>query len=113
MRKDKFLKEVSTLWPVAKGSLALVRKPCIHLGCPACARGDKHPAYIFSYIKGGVRYCMYVPRPLAPILRQAIQNGRRLEEMMKEAGPILIHEYRRKHPSGLSRKRSRKRKRIR
>ncbi len=88
-------KDLSCLWPAVKGSLALVRKPCIHPGCKACARGEKHPSYIFSYMKGGKKYCMYVPMELVVPLRRAIKNGRTLEELMKQTGPALIHTYRR------------------
>lgn len=90
----RFVKEASSLWPAAKGSLALVRKPCIHAGCPACRRGDKHPAFIYTYTRKGKKYCMYVPKMLVPVLKQAIKNGRQLEELMKQTGPALIKAYR-------------------
>lgn len=85
----------SALWPPLKGSLALVKKPCIRKGCPACARGDKHPAWIFSFTQGKRRRCMYVPKELVPLLRQGLQNGRRLEKLLFTLGPELLRAYRR------------------
>lgn len=95
VRKQAFLGEVAELWPMAKGSLAEVRKPCIRPTCPACKRGDKHPAYIYSYMQGGRRRCMHVPRELVPQLRQAIQNGRRMEERLVQKGCEMVRLYRR------------------
>ena len=93
-RPDPLLAKLAKRWPVAKGSLAEVRKPCIRPQCRACAEGRKHPGFIFSYKAKGRRRCMYVPRPLVPALRQAIGNGRRLEEWMSERGAALIRAYR-------------------
>ena len=104
IRKGAFLSEVAELWPMAKGSLAEVRKPCIRPACPACRRGDKHPAYIYSYIEGGRRGCMHVPRELVPRLRQAIQNGRRMEERLVQKGCEMVREYRRLRDLSLHRK---------
>src|SRR5947207_14837074 len=55
-----FQDELLALWPVLKGSLAEVRKPCIRQNCQACARGDKHAAFIWSYSEKSRRRCMYV-----------------------------------------------------
>jgi hypothetical protein len=80
---------------MAKGSLAEVRKPCVRPSCPACKRGDKHPAFILSFMEEGRRKCMHVPRELVPRLRQAILNGRRMEERLVQTGCEMIREYRR------------------
>ena len=65
--RQNFLRQLQKLWPAIKGSLAEVRKPCIRPNCPACARGDKHPAFILSFTDKGRRRCMYVPTELASI----------------------------------------------
>ena len=89
-----FLRELAAHWPLAKGSLAFVRRPCIRPNCPACQRGEKHGAWIFTFRQGGKQRCRYVPKDLAPRLRQAIANGRWLEARMTEAGEALIEHYR-------------------
>ena len=93
-----FLREVQKLWPLAKGSLAEVRKPCIRPDCPACASGHKHPAYIFSFKHNGRRRCMHGPRDLVAVLRQAIRNGRLVEEQMIRSGYELIQRFREERP---------------
>lgn len=89
-----FLDELAGLWPVAKGCLSEVRKPCIRPNCPACRSGKKHPALLFSFMQAGKRRCRYVPRELAPVLRQALANGRRLEQRLAELGAELLERYR-------------------
>ena len=93
--QQAFLDELAGLWPLAKGSLAEVRKPCIRPNCPACRSGKKHPALMFSFTKAGKRRCRYVPAELAPLLRCALANGRRLEQRLSELGEELLERYRR------------------
>jgi hypothetical protein len=94
----KWPPQLQALWPALKGSLAKVRKPCIRQHCPACARGDKHPAWMLSFTRRGRRHCLYVPLALVPLLRQAHKNGRRLEDLLYQVGPALLREYRRQRP---------------
>ena len=93
LRRD-FFRQLQELWPPIKGSLAEVRKPCIRPNCPACARGDKHPAFILSFTDKGRRRCMYVPAELVPQLQQALRNGKALEELLYQLGPELLRQYR-------------------
>ena len=83
-----------TLWPALKGSLSEVRKPCIRPNCAACARGDKHRAFILSFTERGRRRCMYVPAELVPLLQEGLENGRKLEALLTEVGPRLLRLYR-------------------
>jgi hypothetical protein len=80
--RQNFLRQLEQLWPAIKGSLAEVRKPCIRPHCTACARGDKHPAFILSFTDQGRRRCMYVPAALVPPLQQALRNGKALEALL-------------------------------
>jgi len=93
--RRNFLRRLEKLWPAIKGSLAEVRKPCIRPNCAACARGDKHPAFILSFTDKGRRRCMYVPAEFVPQLQQALRNGKALEEFLYQMGPELLRQYRR------------------
>lgn len=90
-----FLNEVAGLWPVAKGSLTEIAKPCVRPACSACQRGERHPAVIFTYRKAGTQHCLYVPRAFVPRLRRAIDNGRRLERRLVAVGEALVFAHRR------------------
>ena len=93
------LKKFLTLWPALKGSLAQVRKPCIRPNCPACACGDKHSNYLLAFTEKGRRRCLYVPQAMVPVLKRALKNGRRVEQLLYEMGPALLREYRADHPA--------------
>jgi hypothetical protein len=92
--KQRWEAQLSALWPALKGSLAKVAKPCSRKHCAACIRGDKHPAWLLSFTAQGKRKTMYVPLALAPTLRQALHNGRQLEQLLYRTGPLLIREHR-------------------
>jgi hypothetical protein len=97
--QHRFRQKFLALWPALKGSLAQVRKPCIRPNCPACARGDKHPNYLLAFTQKGQRRCLYVPRDMVPVLKRALENGRRIERLLYEMGPALLREYRNQNPA--------------
>lgn len=92
--KDFFFQQLPKLWPAIKGSIAQVHKTCLRPGCRACARGEKHPAFILSFTQGGKRRCMYVPKELVPFLERALRNGRQIEALLSELGPALLQQHR-------------------
>jgi hypothetical protein len=98
IEQQLFLK-LSALWPALKGSLARVRKPCTRPHCRACARGHKHLAYLLAFTDQGRRRCLYVPKAMAPVLARALENGRRIEELLYAMGPALLREYRTQNPA--------------
>lgn len=91
---ERFIAEVRRLWPIARGSLCEVAKPCVRAGCAACAQGEKHPSFIFSYRKDGKQRCLYVPRELVPALRRAIAGGQWVERRLSELGAALVFAHR-------------------
>lgn len=97
--EELFLQQITKLWPAIRGSLAQIRKTCLRPGCKACARGQKHPAFIFSFTQDGKRRCMYVPKDLVPLFKRALQNGRRIETLLYELGPRLLREHRQQRAS--------------
>ena len=78
--------EVQKLSPVAAGSLCLRKSPCIRKSCPACAKGEYHSSYALYGRRAGKRFSIYVPEELVPEVRKAIANGRRIQELLAEAG---------------------------
>ena len=88
------------LWPVAKGSLARVARPCGRpKTCRACLSGKRHPMWIFTFRREGQQHCRYVPAELVEPLRRALANGRELEKRLAEEGMALIERYRRERAS--------------
>lgn len=82
------------LFPVAHGTLSLVRKPCNNPNCRLCASGERHPAWTFVFRKDGKARCMHVQPRHVEIVRKAVENGRRLEEMILDGGIALLERLR-------------------
>lgn len=96
---QRFRQKLLRCWPALKGSLAEVYKPCTRPNCPACASGKKHPNYLLAFTEKGRRRCLYVPKALVPALKRALENGRRLEQLLYAMGPALVEEYRTQNPA--------------
>lgn len=77
-------------WPVVKVSLTEVRKSCGKKGCRRCESGEKHPAWLYMYRMDGKNYLMHVPRAPAPVMAEALENGRRLERQLVQNGIALL-----------------------
>ena len=45
-----------------------------------------HSSYALSGYRGKRRFSVYVPDELAPEIQKAVDTGRQLQELMKEAG---------------------------
>ena len=81
-----FQTAVKKLSPAAAGSLSLRRSPCIRKNCPTCASGEGHSSYVLYGRLEGKRFSIYVPDDLVPRVHETIANGRRVQELLSEAG---------------------------
>lgn len=81
-----FKAAVQKLTPAAAGSLSLRKSPCIRKNCPLCAGGDGHSSFALYGRHAGKRFSIYIPEDLVPEVSEAIANGRRLQELLSEAG---------------------------
>ena len=84
--KEWFLSEVAALWPVAGGSLSLRKNKCIRPHCSACLTGEGHPSYALHTRLKERQSSLYVPDELAEEVARAMQNGRRLKELLVIVG---------------------------
>ena len=94
-----FLHAIQDLWPVALGSVSLRKSPCIRENCPACASGQGHSSYALSGYRGKRRFSVYVPDELAPDIQRALEQGRRLEDLLKEVGVRYLRARKRERQS--------------
>lgn len=81
-----FLSALERIWPIALGSVSLRKSPCIRENCSACRAGIGHSSYALSGYRGKERFSIYVPDELAPDIEKAVENGRKIQDLMKEAG---------------------------
>src|SRR6266571_1413792 len=86
-----FLRAIQQLWPIALGSISLRKSPCIRENCSACESGVGHSSYALAGYRKAQRFSIYVPDELAPDIEKAVENGRQLQELIKEAGVRYVH----------------------
>ena len=96
-----FLNAIRDLWPVAMGSVSLRKSPCIRENCSACASGEGHSSYALSGYQGNSRFSVYLPNDLAPEMQAAVDRGRRLQALLKEAGMRYLRARKRERRSEL------------
>lgn len=80
--QDWFRDQITDLWPAGLGCLSLRRSPCVRPHCAACLSGEKHPSYFLSGRMKGRSFSIYVPDELAPAVRQSLDNGRALQDLL-------------------------------
>ena len=86
-----FLKEVEKLWPLAGGSLSLRKNRCIRPNCLMCRSGEGHPAYALHTRLKGRQSSLYVPDELAEEVEGAVENRRKLQSLLVEAGRRYVN----------------------
>ena len=86
-----FLKEVEKLWPLAGGSFSLRKNRCIRPNYPVCRSGEGHPAYALHTRSQGRQTSLYVPDELVQKAEVAVQNRKKLQELLVEVGRRYVN----------------------
>jgi hypothetical protein len=107
--KRWFLREVERRWPLALGSLSLRHGPCIRENCSVCASGEGHASYALSGRMGKGRTSLYVPEQIVPEVERAVEHGRQLQELMREASRRYLAALKRERGLGRGFRRKAKR----
>ena len=87
--------ETASLWPAVLGSLSLRRSPCVRENCAACLSGEQHQSYVLYGRLSGRRFAVYVPEELVPEVRGSVDNGRALQELLRQAAPRYVKALKR------------------
>lgn len=84
--REWFLRKVEKLWPLAGGSLSLRKNRCIRPNCPVCRSGEGHPSYALHMRRDGRQTSLYIPDELVEKVQGAVENRKKLQELLGEAG---------------------------
>ena len=69
--------------PLLRGTLVLRLRSCGKSYC-RCQRGQKHPALYLYTRSGGRQIGTYIPKALHDAVRQAVDNGRRVKQLLAQ-----------------------------
>lgn len=100
--------EAASLWPALFGSLSYRRTRCIQPNCTKCKSGEQHASWVLYGRHHGRRFAVYVPEDLVPEVRQAVANGRALQDLLIQAGPRYVKALKRVRESRPTQKSKRK-----
>lgn len=82
----KWLAEVKKIGFAAKGSIRQYKRNCGSENCRKCASGEGHPTHQMTYYLDGKQHSKYIGPTQLEQIRQAISNGRKLEDLMVSFG---------------------------
>jgi hypothetical protein len=82
--------EAAALWPAIPGSLSFRRSRCGRHNCPAYLSGAQHQSHVLYGRHNGRRFAVYVPEDLVPEVRRGVDNGRALQDLLVQAGPLRV-----------------------
>jgi nicotinic acid mononucleotide adenylyltransferase len=83
------------LLPQALRLIVFAKEPLYSKAVFSLRIRPRHLSFALSGYQGKRRFSIYVPDELAPEIEKAIENGRQLQELMKEAGLRYIKERKR------------------
>lgn len=82
----KWLKEVKEIGMVAKGSIRQFKRNCGLKTCKKCASGERHLSHQMTFYQDGKQHSRFVGPSQLEKMKEAIANGRRLENLMVAIG---------------------------
>jgi anti-sigma28 factor (negative regulator of flagellin synthesis) len=94
VRRQHVLQQLEALWPVAKGSLSEVQRPRVNKGEKARENAITKTSHIYTYREKGKFHCRYVRPEFVDELKKAIENGRKLDQLLSGCGRELLEEMR-------------------
>ena len=98
--------EAAGLWPALLGCLSYRRSPCVREDCPACRSGEQQPSDVRYGRQKGRRVAVYVPEELAAEVQRGLDNGRALQELLKQAAPRYVKALKRERTKAPKSKKS-------
>lgn len=95
--QKRFMEEVVKLWPAAKGSVRKYNRKCTKKSvCEKCKSGEGHPVWEMTYYKDGKQKSKHIATAHIEEVKKALENGRRIEELLVEFGLEYIDELKKK-----------------
>jgi hypothetical protein len=92
--------------PLLRGSLVEMARTCGKAGC-RCQQGEKHVSLYLAIRRGRQRTMIYIPHALEETVRQWVQTGREIEELLDFISQQCLNEFLQQKQRALGRASSR------
>lgn len=103
--KERFQlwREVVQAGDFIRGSVTVLRRPCVYPNCRRCQKGERHPATYLSLKERGKTKMIYLPKGWVAEARAWTKEWRRLEELLgrlSRANAEILRLLARRPPPG-------------
>lgn len=78
--------------PLLRGSLVLMHRVCGKEGCH-CQQGEKHASWYLAVRRGKQRKMIYIPPAMEETVRQWVENGRRVDELLDFVSQQCLEQF--------------------
>lgn len=83
-RRFSLWRDVVKAGDFVRGSVTVLRRPCIRAGCRLCREGKRHPATYLSLKEKGRTRLIYLPKGLVSQAKAWVSEWRRLDELLRQ-----------------------------
>jgi hypothetical protein len=91
----KLWRQLVNIGDIVRGSVVVLRRPCVNPGCKRCASGEKHPAVYLSISRKGKTELVYLHKDLRDRVEQMVENYRELQRILEQICQINVQIIRR------------------
>lgn len=74
--------KIVSLRPVIRGSIVILKRPCIRQGCKKCKQGIFHPATYLSVTKNRKTHISYLPKYAIKDVEKAKMNYKKAKKLL-------------------------------
>lgn len=81
-KRQAVMDKIASLRPVIRGSIVILKRPCIRQGCQKCKQGLFHPATYLSVTKNRKTHISYLPKYAIRDVEKAKLNYKKAKELL-------------------------------
>jgi len=98
IKRRLLLERLGEIHDFVRGSLVLMKRPCMQARCRKCASGERHPTWVLTVAQEGKTRTVYVGQGRLAEARRLVGNYRRAKALIEEVSRINLALFRRKDP---------------
>jgi len=87
-QKQRLVQELGRLGDIMRGSIVVLKRPCINPHCSRCKLGIKHPTVYYSVNIKGKTKLIYFPKVVQGAAKNMVNNYRTLKVLIDKISAV-------------------------
>jgi len=87
-QKQKFVQELGRLGDIMRGSMVMLKRPCLNPHCKRCKSGLKHPTVYYSVNIKGKTKLIYFPKAVQGAAKNMVNNYHTLKVLIDKLSAV-------------------------